>query len=86
MEVKNKNARIKFSKRNTRNNRVTYSVSTTGRDESSLTARVDVRERNDVFTGKSFRGLSVKTANGRNIRFTGSEARTLFRVLQQAVK
>ena len=86
MEVKNKSARIRVVNRASRSLRVTYSLVTAGRDSSSLTARVDVRERSDVNTGKSFRGLSVKTSSGRTFRFTGNEARTLYRLLSQAVE
>lgn len=60
-------------------------VMTKGRDYASLEARADIRERTDVMTGRSLTGLSMKTAGGRNIRLSGHEARTLFRVLERAV-
>ena len=63
----------------------TLEVVTARRDEGCLEARVDVRERTDVRTGRSLTGLSVRTAGGRSIRFSGREARTLLRVLQHAV-
>lgn len=61
------------------------SVETLNRDNGSLRARVNVRERTDVVSGRSLQGLSIKTASGRNMRFSGREARTLLRVLQSAV-
>lgn len=60
-------------------------VDTAYRDPGTLCARADVRERYDVETGRSLTGLSVRTAGGRSIRFTGAEARTLYRVLDAAV-
>lgn len=60
-------------------------VTTAGRDTGTLEARVEVRQRTDVETGRSLTGLAVRTASGRTIRFTGAEARTLFRVLDRAV-
>lgn len=87
MEARNKSARIKVDVRNRdANRRVTFAVRTANRDEGTMVARADVRERDDVFSGRSLRGLSVKTAGGRMIRFSGSEARTLLRVLSQAAE
>lgn len=63
----------------------TLNVLTANRDEGTLRARANVRERIDVETGRSLTGLSVQTSGGRYIHFTGAEARTLFRVLDQAV-
>lgn len=60
-------------------------VATAYRDPGTLTAQANIRERNDVETGRSLTGLSVQTAGGRSIRFTGPEARTLYRVLSRAV-
>ena len=77
----NRNARITESS----TTGTTLEVVTANRDEGTLLARVNVRERSDVESGRSLAGLSVKTAGGRNIRFTGPEARTLLRVLAQAV-
>lgn len=60
-------------------------VETQYRDPDTLTVQVRVRERNDVITGRSLTGLSLTTRGGRQIRFGGHEARTLFRTLSQAV-
>lgn len=76
----NRNARIRESM----TSGSTLEVETAFRDDGTLLASADVRERSDVGTGRSLTGLSVKTAGGRNIRFSGAEARTLLRVLQQA--
>lgn len=59
-------------------------VQTHGRDFGTMTARADIRERTDTESGRSLRGLSVTTAGGRNVRFSGREARTLLRVLERA--
>lgn len=74
-----------------RNARITESdfsggieIETKGRDYGTLLARADIRERNDVASGRSLTGLSITTAGGRNIRFSGPEARTLLRVLEKA--
>ncbi len=76
----NRNSRITESTvTNTR-----FRVSTAGRDNDTLFATADVRERSDVKTGRSLSGLSVRTAGGRRIRFSGHEARTLLRVLETA--
>lgn len=77
----NRNARITESLTTS----TTLEVLTSNRDEGTMIARADVRERSDVETGRSLTGLSVKTAGGRNVRFSGPEARTLLRVLDQAV-
>jgi hypothetical protein len=77
----NRNARI----REEMTTGSTLEVQTAYRDEGTMVARADVRERTDVLTGRSLTGLSVKTAGGRSIRFSGQEARTLLRVLEQAV-
>lgn len=76
----NRNARISETGDGTQRE-----VETVYRDPGTLEARVDVRERNDVETGRSLAGLSLRTAGGRNIRFTGPEARTLYRLLDRAV-
>lgn len=79
---KNKNARIAqiLNRRSQRKLRVV----TSNRDDGALTARADVRLREDVETGRSLTGLSLK-GEGWNVRLSGSEARTLYRVLTQAV-
>lgn len=79
MTEQNKSARIEDVESG-----MTLEVKTTGRDEGTMTARADVRLRNDVTSGRSLTGLSVKTAGGRSIRFTGAEARTLYRLLANA--
>jgi len=76
----NENARITETVEGTN-----IEVTTSYRDTGTLEATANVRERNDVYTGRSLTGLSVKTSGGRNIRFSGREARTLLRVLEQAV-
>ena len=78
---KNRNARI----REAMVSGSTLEVQTAGRDAGTLVARADVRERTDVETGRSLTGLSIRTSGGRNIRFSGPEARTLLRVLEAAV-
>ena len=76
----NQDARIRV-----RSEGASIAVDTAYRDPGTLQARADVRERYDVETGRSLTGLSVRTAGGRSIRFTGSEARTLYRILDEAV-
>ena len=80
MYYQNENARIveKFEESD-------LVVKTANRDPDTLVASAQVRERNDVTTGRSLTGLSIMTRGGRQIRFNGHEARTLFRVLSQAV-
>jgi hypothetical protein len=58
---------------------------TSNRDVGTLTASARVRSRNDVETGRSLTGLSIKTAGGRYVRLSGFEARTLYRILDRAV-
>ena len=76
----NENARINERRRGDK-----IVVTTDYRDPFTLTAEARVRERNDVETGRSLTGLSLTTRGGRQIRFNGHEARTLFRILSQAV-
>lgn len=77
----NRNARIRESAQGDSHRE----VETSGRDLGTLLARADVRMRDDVETGRSLTGLSIKTSGGRNIRLTGLETRTLYRILDQAV-
>lgn len=63
-----------------------FEVTTSGRDFGTLEATARVRRRSDVTTGRSLTGLSIKTKGGRQIRLSGHEARTLFRVLRRAVE
>lgn len=60
----------------------TVEVHTVNRDVGTLEARVDA---SGYVAERSLRGLSIKTAGGRNIRFSGHEARTLYRLLRRAV-
>ena len=60
-------------------------VKTVRRDPGTLTASANVRHRNDVLTGRSLTGLEIKSSGGRVTKFTGSEARTLYRVLNKAI-
>ncbi len=64
--------------------RARFSVKTSNRDLGSLEATARVRRRNDVTSGRSLTGLSLRTRGGRQIRLTGHEARTLLRVLSRA--
>ena len=60
-------------------------VLTKNRDLGTLLVKADVRLRDDVESGRSLTGLSLKTAGGRNVRLTGPEARTLLRILDRAI-
>ena len=79
----NKNARI--AQVPNQDSRSDFGMLTQYREPGTLEARVDVRLRDDVETGLSLTGLSLRTSGGRNVRFTGAEARTLFRLLDRAV-
>jgi hypothetical protein len=81
IQDQNKNARIREVV-----NQGRLEVSTSNRDTGTLTASAIVRERSDVQTGRSLTGFNIRTSGGRNINFSGLEARTLFRVLEQAVR
>lgn len=81
MSARNKNARL--VERSVTSNAL--EVETQYRDEGTLEARAGVRFRTDTIEGASLTGLSVKTAGGRNVRFSGSEARTLYRLLRKAL-
>lgn len=78
--TQNKNARITTSFTDSG-----MRVETSYRDFGTLETAIDVRFRNDVESGRSLAGMSLKTAGGRHIRLNGHEARTLFRALEQAV-
>ena len=60
-------------------------VRTSRRDPGTLTASARVRHRNDVFTGRSLTGLEITSSGGRVTKLTGTEARTLYRVLDRAI-
>ena len=78
--IQNENARITETGEGAR-----VEVMTANRDLGTLEATARVRLRNDVETGRSLTGVSIKTSSGRQIRLSGHEARTLFRVLERAV-
>lgn len=89
--MKNKNKRYVRTSETNRNARIEErgtgvhrEIFTAMRDPETMTARVDVRERTDVASGRSLTGLSIKTAGGRSVRLTGHEARTLYRILERA--
>ena len=60
-------------------------VTTARRDQGSLNAAANIRFRNDTITGRSLTGLEIVSSGGRITKLTGREARTLYRVLNQAV-
>lgn len=75
--TQNRNARIKTVSVSSKND-VTY---TANRDPGTMEAFVDTTNTGSMF---SLNGLSLKTRGGRNIRFSGKEALTLLRLLEDA--
>lgn len=77
--AQNENARIAETGEGSRTE-----VATANRDFGTLEATAQVRLRNDVESGRSLTGLSIKTSSGQRVRLSGHEARTLLRVLERA--
>jgi hypothetical protein len=67
-----------------KNSRQFY-VETSDRDEGTLKARANLRERTDTLRGRSLTGLTISLDEGATrVKLTGREARTLYRLLRKA--
>jgi hypothetical protein len=81
----NRNARIKET--SNKGSTVKSMIETLYRDDG-LYITADVRERDDVESGRSLTGITIAngdSAHGWAVNLNGRQARTLLRVLQKAV-